>query len=126
MAQILIIDDDSQIRELLIKALLREGYEVVDAPNGKVGISLFRKSPSDVVITDLLMPEKEGIETIMELRRDFPGVKIIAISGGGYGIGAETQLRLARKIGACNTFTKPFKLKDLSDAVRQLLSEPAA
>ena len=83
MALILIIDDDDQIRRVLRKTLERDGYDVADAPNGKEGIRLYRENPADLVITDIIMPEKEGIETIRELRRDFPEVKIIAISGGG-------------------------------------------
>lgn len=83
MPLILIIDDDDQIREMLRQMLERAGYEVTDAPNGKVAMKLYREQPADLIITDLIMPGKEGIETIIELRRDFPEVKIIAISGGG-------------------------------------------
>jgi len=83
MARILVIDDDIQILEMLGQTLEREGYEVVDALDGKEGMRLYREAPTDLVITDIVMPEKEGVETIMELKRDFPDVKIIAMSGGG-------------------------------------------
>ena len=93
MSKILVIDDDKNIRSLLRDFLERDGYEVMEAENGKVGLKLFRENGADLVITDLIMPEKEGIETIRELRRDFSDVKIIAISGGG-AIGPETYLQM--------------------------------
>ena len=77
MARILIIDDDLHIRKMQRKKLESEGYEVIDAPDGKAGIKLQRNVGSDLVITDIVMPEQEGIETIIELKRDFPNVKII-------------------------------------------------
>jgi CheY-like chemotaxis protein len=86
MALILIIDDDNQFRAMLREMLERTGYEFLEASDGKEGLKLYRENP-----TDLIMPEKEGIETIIELRRDFPDVKIIAISGGGQ-IDAEQYL----------------------------------
>ncbi len=120
MARILIIDDDPQILDMLGQTLEREGHEVVDAPDGKEGLKLYRENPTDLIITDLIMPEKEGIETIMELRRDFPDVKIIAISGGGQ-IDAEQYLSMAQKLGAQRTFAKPVERDELLKAVRELL-----
>ncbi len=122
MARILIIDDELSMRELLSAMLTEEGYEVVEAPDGDAGMKQFRKSPSDLVITDLIMPEKEGIETIIELRRDFPDVKIIAISGGGI-IEAENYLEMARGVGAHRIFEKPFGMTEMLDAVRELLEQ---
>jgi len=83
MARILVIDDDDQILRTLHQVLEMEGHEVVDTSNGKEGIKFFRENGADLIITDIVMPEKEGLETIMELRRDFPDIKVIAISGGG-------------------------------------------
>jgi len=120
MPLILIIDDDNQLRGMLRQTLELAGYDVLDAPNGKEGIKLYRQDPADLVITDLIMPEKEGIETIMDLKRDFSDVKIIAISGGGR-IDAEEYLHMAEKLGAQRTLTKPFELKELLEAVRELL-----
>ena len=120
MARILVIDDDVQIQAMLRQMLEREGYEVVDAPDGKVGMKLYREQKPDLVITDLIMPEKEGIETIMELQREFPDVKIIAISGGGV-IAAENYLCLAKGLGALRTFAKPFERNEILEAVGQLL-----
>lgn len=120
MARILITDDDSQVRTMLHQMLERAGYEVVDAKDGREAIKLFKEQPADLVITDIIMPEKEGIETIMELKRDYPGIKIFAISGGGR-VGPENYLKLAEKIGALRTFSKPFDRKEMLAAVAEAL-----
>ena len=120
MKNILIIEDDDQIRALLRQILEREGYEVNDVPDGKKGIELYRQQPADLVITDLVMPEKEGIETIIELKSDYPQVKIIAISGGGKVI-PEIYLEMAEKLGASYTIKKPFQRAEILEAVHNLL-----
>jgi len=120
MARILIIDDDTQFLLMLCRMLEREGYEVIGASDGKEGIRLFSEKPCDLIITDLIMPEKEGIETIRELRRDFPQVKIIAISGGGR-VGPEDYLKIAGRLGAVRTFSKPVPREELLRAVRELV-----
>lgn len=99
---IIIIDDDDQIREMLMEMLVREGYEVLPASNGKEGIRLYRERQTDLIITDIVMPEKDGLETIMELRKDFPEVKVIAMSGGGRN-GPESYLQVAKRLGAVRT-----------------------
>ncbi|MFC1834955.1 response regulator [Thermodesulfobacteriota bacterium] len=119
-ARILVIDDDEAMRFMLREMLGRAGYEVVEAPNGSVGTKLFRESPTDLIITDMVMPEKDGMETIMELRTEFPDVKIIALSGGAK-IGPYSYLMTAKRFGAEKTFTKPVKRVELLDAVRELL-----
>jgi len=78
--------------------------------------------PTDLIITDIVMPKKEGIETIVELRRDFPEVKIIAMSGGG-NLGPDTYLQMAKGLGAMRTLTKPIKREDFLKAVWELLDE---
>jgi len=120
MALILIIDDNNQFRAMLREMLERTGYEVVEASDGKEGIKLYRENPTDLIITDLIMPEKEGIETIMELRRDFPDVKIIAISGGGR-LDPGQYLIMAKSLGARYTFAKPVEREELLQAVEELL-----
>ncbi len=120
MARILVIDDDDQIRAMLQQRLEREGHKVVSAGDGKLGMKLFREEPAELVITDIIMPEKEGIETIMELRRDFPEVKIIAISGGGK-VSPDEYLHIAEKFGAHRTLAKPFGREELLKAVQELL-----
>jgi len=119
-ACILIIDDEVQIRELLGQMLAREDYDVVYASDGKEGMKACREQSIDLIITDIIMPEKDGIEMILELRHDFPGLKVIAISGGGR-LGPDGYLEMARKLGAHRTFFKPFNRKEILDAVRELL-----
>jgi len=120
MPNILIIDDDNQFRTMLRKMVERNGYEVIEASDGKEGIKLYRKNPTDLIITDLIMPEKDGIETIQELRKDFPDVKIIAISGGGR-LGPHDYLHLAKMLGAQRTLTKPIELTELLKTIEELL-----
>jgi YesN/AraC family two-component response regulator len=121
MARILIIDDDPHILNMLGQTLEREGYEVVRASNGKEGIKINRETPVDLIITDIIMPEKDGIETIFELKKDFPYIKIIAISGGGR-IEPEDYLYIAKQLGVHRTFAKPISREDLLKAVRELLN----
>lgn len=120
MAKILVIDDESQVRSMLRVLLEDKGYNVVEAPDGKVGLKLYRDEPIDLVITDIIMPEKEGLETIIELRRFSPKVKIIAISGGGR-LGFKDCLDIAQKFGAHRVFSKPLNNNELVDAIAELL-----
>ena len=120
MRKILIIDDDEQIRKLLYRVMEQAGFEVQVAADGRKGLSLFEESFYDLVITDLIMPEQEGIETITFLRKNYPQVKIIAISGGGR-IGPETYLPLALELGANAAYAKPFSIDQITNAVKELL-----
>ena len=120
MASILVIEDDVYVMGMLRQVLEREGHEVTAALNGSEGLACYRERPADLVITDMIMPGKGGMETIMELRRFFPEVKLIAISGGGR-VGAETHLKVAGQLGALTTFTKPVRLNSLLRAVHQIL-----
>ena len=125
MKRILVVDDDEAIRNLLKTILEREGYEVSSAADGKEAIRLFRRQPSDLIITDIIMPEQEGLKTILNLRRDHPHVGIIAISGGGqYGLG--DYLEAATAFGADKTFSKPFDRAELVRSVRDLLAQKRA
>ena len=121
MIRILVIDDVLEMRELLHRILEREKYTVVSVANGKEAIKVQREDPFDLIITDLIMPEKEGIETIIELRQDYPDVKIIAISGGGV-VGPKDYLSMAKMLGANRTLPKPFARKKLLETVRELVS----
>jgi DNA-binding response OmpR family regulator len=123
VARILIIDDEDQPRRMLQQVLIRAGYDVVEARDGNQGLQLFRVSQTDLIITDILMPEKEGLETIIDLRREFPAVKIIAISGGGR-TGNLNFLEVAKRLGAQRTLQKPFELQEMLIAVRELLQTP--
>ena len=123
MARILIIDDDDQFRTMLKTMLEKAGYnDIEEAANGSIGMKLFRQHPFDLVITDIIMPDKEGIEIIAELTRDYPRIKIIAMSGGGR-IGPQSYLDMAKHLGASRTLAKPFKHSDLIDVVQELLNE---
>lgn len=119
MARILIIDDDVQLCATLRDVLEREGYEVAEAHNGREGLERYQEAPTEVMITDILMPEQEGLETIMTLRRVDPQAKIIAISGGGQ-TGRMDFLHLAAMLGAQRTLWKPFHPQELIEAVRDL------
>lgn len=121
MYSILIIEDDEFVMNMLKQTFERAGYEVGTASNGRIGIQLYKCKPFDVVITDLIMPDMEGIETILKLRAEYPDVKVIAISGGGRNR-PDDYLHLARKLGALRTFTKPVDRDDLLDAVKQLIA----
>jgi CheY-like chemotaxis protein len=119
MRRILVIDDDRNMLGILAEMLTTAGYEVVEASDGKEGMRLYKEAPFDLVITDLLMPEKDGLEVVMELRRDFPEVKIITHSGGGaYG---NSSLETSKALGAARTLRKPFREDQLLEAVREVL-----
>jgi DNA-binding response OmpR family regulator len=121
-ARILIVDDDDSVRVVLRQALVRAGYEVIEAADGNEAVRLFKEAPAKLVITDILMPDKDGIETIQEFRRTNPGVKIIAISGGGR-IDPKMCLLMAKMVGANRVLPKPFQAQTLLAAVRELLPE---
>ncbi len=120
--RLLVIDDDNLVRAALTDMLETAGFEVITASNGRLGLELLETAPVDAIITDILMPEQEGLETIREARQRFPNIRILAISGGGAG-GGETQLlRFAESFGADQTLPKPFTGSQLVAAVRTLLA----
>lgn len=121
MVDILVIDDESLIRESLSTLFAREGYSVEVAADGDEGLRKFATCPARVVVTDLVMPEKEGIETIRALRARDPAVYIIAISGGGRR-GNVQFLDLALNLGADAALAKPFTRSQITDLVRDLLA----
>ena len=125
MARILIIDDESQIRSMLRLMLERVGYEIDEAPDGVEGIRLYRENPADLIITDLIMPNKDGIGMIIDLKKEFPKVKIIAMSGGGVNR-PEGYLDGAKKLGATRTLTKPIDRDEMLKAVRETLNDTKA
>lgn len=121
MSLILVIDDEEPIRALCARILTHEGYQVIEAPDGNEGVRQYRQHRPDLIITDIIMPEKEGIETIMDLKKEFPLVKIVAISGGGQATTGATCLHLAKALGAVKTLAKPFTRQELLDVVRYAL-----
>ena len=121
--RILIIDDDIVTREIIKEALETRGYVLEEASNGRIGVALHKKKPFDLIITDIIMPEMEGLETILAVKNISPGIKIIAISGGGR-VDAYDYLYMADKFGAHRVITKPFEQQEIVDTVAELLKKP--
>ncbi len=120
MVRILVIDDDADMRAMLEQTLNSAGHEVTLAADGREGLEQYRRKPADLVITDIYMPNQEGLETIIELRRHFPEVAIIAMSGRA---AAGPMLSLAQKLGAVEVLHKPFVAEELLAAVAKALGE---
>lgn len=121
-ARVLVIEDDELVRETLESVFDRAGYRVAAVENGVAGTEWLKLNAADVVVTDIYMPEKEGIETIMQIRRDHPAIKIVAISGGGES-GLLTVLSFAEKLGAKRVLRKPFAPADIIAAVEEVLND---
>jgi two-component system response regulator (stage 0 sporulation protein F) len=122
MAKILVFDDEPFILLMLKKMLERAGHEVDIALNGSDGMELFEKNKPDLLITDIIMPHKDGLEVVLQLRKKYPELKIIAISGGGR-IHPEGYLPSAKHFGADLVFQKPLVQKEFLLAVSLLLNE---
>jgi len=120
MASILLIEDDAPVRRIISMMLEKEGHEVSEAADGELGIQIYRERSIDLVITDIIMPNKEGLEMIKELKKEYPDVKIIAISGGGK-IEGRHYLKLAKKFGVDLTFEKPFNWQKLIESVNEII-----
>ena len=120
MHRILIIDDEHQVRVMLKKRLERKGFSITTASDGNEGMHLFNKEQFDLVITDIIMPEKEGVEVIQELRKCNHNLPIIAISGGGK-IAPEYYLELAKSLGANEIFEKPIDKDKFLNAINKAL-----
>lgn len=121
MANILIIDDEHTIRNIVKRILQHEGHRLMEAENGRDGLKCIDREPVDLVITDLIMPEQEGLETIRILKKEHPEIRIIAISGGGR-IEPGRYLNMAAKLGAGDTLKKPFSRTELLSAVKDQLA----
>ncbi|MEX0828634.1 MAG: response regulator [Nitrospirales bacterium] len=122
MATILVIDDDPQICDVLEQVLQKEGHQVRSALNGEEGIRSYRQQLPDLVLLDILMPEKEGLETILDLRREFPHVIIIAMSAASEAAKINL-LELAQRLGAQHRLTKPFELQTVIELVNTALGK---
>ncbi len=121
MPGILIVEDDNDLREMLKLALVRRKFTVMEAQNGKEAITHFKPSLTDLVITDLIMPEEDGLKVIMKFRELKSGIRIIAISGGGKA-GPGSYLNLAKALGADDIYSKPFSINDMIARIEELLS----
>jgi two-component system response regulator (stage 0 sporulation protein F) len=120
MATILVIDDEESIRNLLREVLEKAGHKVLEAKDGREGLTVYGKKPVDLVIMDLLMPETDGLEATLQLSREYVDAKIIAITGAQ---GDRNFLSVAKLFGARRTFEKPFDLKVLLKAVEEELAK---
>ncbi len=121
MARIIVVEDDPQVRAMLRETLQQEGHDIVEASNGKECVTLYRENPAELVITDIIMPEQDGVETIHSLRREHPGVRIIAISGGSPNIRGDYLLGTANALGAVRAFHKPVDMNELINAIKDVL-----
>lgn len=119
----LVVDDDEAIREMLTIFLQRRGMEVVKAKDGREALNIYRDQSFDLIVTDMIMPDKEGIETILEIRAMKRPVKILAISGGGK-VDQSMHLNLARSVGADRVLAKPFMPREFMQVVDELLAAP--
>ena len=120
MPGVLLVEDDKELREMLKMSLLRRSFTVLEAENGKDAITHFKPLITDLVVTDLIMPEEDGLKVVIKLRELKPSIKIIAISGGGK-VGPGSYLNLAKALGADAVYSKPFSIKDLIVKIEQLL-----
>ncbi|MCX6255029.1 MAG: response regulator [Bacteroidia bacterium] len=120
MPGVLIVEDEKELREMLKISLIRRKFTVLEAGNGKEAIIHFKPSITDLVVTDLIMPEEDGLKVIMKLRELKPSIKIIAISGGGKA-GPGSYLNLAKALGADAIYSKPFSINDLIAKIEELL-----
>lgn len=120
--RVLVIDDEPTALDLLRRILESNGYVVLVAVNGQEGVNLFRRHPCDLVITDMVMPVQDGLQTILDLRAEFPGLPVIAISGGG-AISKERYLTVAGYLDRVITIAKPFAVNTIVTAVAKLLQE---
>ncbi len=118
MPSVLVVDDEDQLRQLIREILEQAGYQVTEARDGKEALIQYRLAPADVVIMDILMPEQDGLETTSTLRREFPNVKIIAITGSSEMIGILSFLDVAKMLGAHRALQKPFEMQTLLDTVQ--------
>ena len=117
---ILVIDDDEQFRGYLCELLKGKGFDIFEAANGALGLEAYRAHQPDLVLTDIVMPEKEGLELIKHLRRENPDARIIAMTGGGnYGL-CNNYLQLAKVLGALTTLVKPFRAGALIEEINKL------
>jgi CheY-like chemotaxis protein len=122
MPRIVLVDDDDLSRATIHQMLERAGYEVQSFANGREAMAAYLSNPADLVVTDLIMPDTDGLELIQELRRQRPGARILAISGGGR-VNANEYLTVAQKFGAAGILTKPFSNQELREAVASVLTK---
>jgi len=124
MARILLVDDNARLRATARKILLQAGHEVVEAGDGVEALKHYRAAPADLVITDVYMPDADGIETTIRFTQEFPGTPLVVMSGGGF-VDRESILEIAKRLGAAGTLPKPFSREQLLAVVDAALGAPS-
>ena len=122
MKKVLLVDDEESIRTMLRAVLSDPEYTFAEATNGTEALDVLEKGEFDLIITDVIMPDCDGIELVMSVRKKLPDIKVIVMSGGGR-VRADHYLNLAEKLGAARVFEKPFKTAELRETVKELLAE---
>jgi YesN/AraC family two-component response regulator len=123
MARILVVDDEETVREMVTKMIQPAGHEVIEATNGSEARDACNDGPVDLIITDIVMPKKNGIDLIMDVKKNFPDIPVIAISGGGGITGRYDYLEIAKLVGAKNILKKPFSMADIRSAVDDIINK---
>jgi DNA-binding response OmpR family regulator len=122
MAKILLVEDDDEVRSVLKTLLQEEGHDVSEAAEGNAALEQFLNMTADLVVMDIVMPDKEGLETIIDLKRTHPDVKIMAMSGGGR-TSPQDYLDMAKRLGAIEVIAKPFSIDDFLRCVNRALDK---
>lgn len=121
MMKVLVVDDELVVREMMMEMIKPAGYEVIEATNGKDAFEVCNNEHVDLIITDIVMPEKNGIDLIMNVKKEFPDIPVIAVSGGGGITGRYDYLEIAKLVGAKNIIRKPFETHELRTAVSEAI-----
>lgn len=122
MQKILVVDDESPVRDMIRAMIEPAGYDVIEAGNGIQACDVCKETPVDLIITDIVMPGKNGIDLVMDVKKKYPDIPIIAISGGGGIVGRYDYLEIAKLVGADNILKKPFGMAELRSSVDNILN----
>lgn len=123
MVRILVVDDEPSVLEMVTAMIEPVGYDVIEAGNGAEACVICKEVPVDLIITDIIMPDKNGIDLIMEVKKEYPHIPVIAISGGGGITGRYDYLEIAKLVGANNILRKPFELQELRSVVSEAMKD---
>ncbi len=123
MARVMVVDDEASVRTALRRILERMGHEASEAENGRVALELYREDPCDAILMDLYMPELDGVEMMIRLKSDYPDVKVVAVSGGGWK-SKDSALGEMTDLGAVETIAKPFTVEEVVEVVARVLGDP--
>lgn len=125
MSRVLVVDDEESVRDMVMAMIKPDGYDVIEAANGTEACDACKEMPVDLIITDIVMPEKNGIDLIRQVKKEYPDVAVIAISGGGGIEGRYDYLEIAKLVGADNILKKPFEVRELRSAISEAMKDRA-